>query len=1550
MKLTLFSPDLFTSTLLPVKCAGQYWVCSKNTDGTPVRIIAVEGIRSLEDGVPDQWILKSNSNYQIIGDGGRMLSKVSLEPLTVYMIQSSNRQEEYRLYTEPLSEDRKTYLVYEILGNRTDLLIGRAAECDIRYVNTYVGKHHASLYISDTQITVTDNESLNRTFVNGAAVRQAVLKPGDVIYMMGMQIIVTRRFLYINNPDEKVVVQSQRLKQHHAAPYSIPTTEPDDTEGFGEFDYYYRAPRFKHDVEPFTLRLDAPPSGQTGDNMPMIMSIGPSVTMGMASATTAAFSVVNAVSSGDIGTAIPSIVMSLGMLSGTLLWPTITKSYQKKLAEQKEVARQSTYNSYLKQMEQRISKEIANQEKILRENDGTSTDYLQKVSAQPPQIWDRTPKHTDFLRIRLGSGRLPLQANIQYPERKFSVEQDNLMESMYQFGEKERWLNHVPVCLSLTERFISGIYASRSQLMTYAKMLILQLAALHSYDEVKLVVLYDSSDEEELSFVRWLPHTMDNDRRIRYIATTPEEAKNLSADLDAIIEHRKALSADQLADEAPYFVVLCLNKKLASKTECLRAVMEHKENLRFSLVSMYERLKDLPKECSAVTGIDDRGNGTLTLLNDVCDPPIPFYSDAPGHLDMQAVTQVLANTVLDVSNSAFHLPRKYTFMEMLDVGMVEHLNLVENWSVNDPTKSLAAPIGIDQYGDSFVLDLHERAHGPHGLIAGMTGSGKSETIISYILSMAIHYHPSEVAFILIDYKGGGMAKAFESIPHTAGIITNLDGNEINRSLVSMRSELHRRERIFRDVSKQHGISNIDIYKYQKLYRQGKVSEPLPHLIIISDEFAELKKDQPDFMAALTSTARVGRSLGVHLVLATQKPGGVVDDQIRSNSRFRLCLKVQDRGDSTEMMGRPEAAYLVETGRFYLQVGNNELFEMGQSAWAGASYHPAPKAIQELDDSVVVIDTNGRTLAEVNTDRYANKKDAPKQLDVITDYIRKVSEDEHIRPWKMWLDPIPAQIYVDWLLEKYPPAQQGGYTLNPVVGEYDDPIHQAQGIMHVPLSTGGNVIVYGSTGSGKGMFLETMCYSLITEHNPDEVNLYILDFGAETMTAFSEAPHVGDVILAHETEKVENLFKFLHKKIQTRKKLLSQYGGSLVQYNAQAAIKEPNIVVAINNFANFTELYDERQGDLAYLTREGIRYGIYFVLSCAGINNVRLNLQQNFKNIYCLQMNNSADYSVVVGKTGGLVPGKYKGRGLFRFDKDSVLEFQTASITQEASSYKFFQTFSAELAGRYAGKNAAAIPVLPERVSLRFLSRYVDPTDISTVPIGVEKDTLDIARVNLTDRPVHVVLSQNQEWGNFTDRLAEMLASNYNGDVILFSPDSKRGTVSQSDQLRVCVDPNACVTAVSDIFAQLLERNRAYKTAQMNKTPMPEFEPLFVVIQSVSQLFTILEGTNVAAKAADDDSPQNRLSLGLEKCACAYQIYFILADSEQKMRSLSGQAWFKSQISKSDFLWLGNGIDSQYSWTVNKKPQGANTTLSKSFGFVVTNAEATLVKFLQEQED
>lgn len=1551
MKLTLLSKQESTSVTLPEKYAGHYWVRGRSADGKMSDVVSVEALRSTESGGASQWIMKSNRRFKIVDKSNNTLPSVPLNPLELYRIQSTDGHVKYTLFTEPLTLDRKQYRGYELTNNGATLSIGREESNSICYANTFVSGSHAELSISPGGMTIRDLGSTNNTYVNGKSVQQQQLSVGDVIYILGLQIIVTNRGIFLNNPDENIKVQSKELREYHAPAFQGSSADSDENDDFEDVqsDYYYRAPRFKHDVDEFELKIDAPPNNQDNDEVPMIMVIGPSLTMGMASVASGLFAVTSAIGRGDISSAVPSIVMSLSMLLGTLMWPLITKTFQKRQKKRKEARRQKTYKEYLAQIGELIARETSRQEQILRENDVNTAACVSRILSPAPQIWERTPKHTDFLSLRLGYGNLPLKANIQYSERRFTVEQDNLTEMMYQFGETKRWLSNVPVCLPIAERFVSGLYADRNILFSYAKSLILQIVTLHSYDEVKLVLIYDESHTADFAFARWLPHTMNNDRTVRYIATNSEEAKELSSSLDSIIEYRKELSENKLEDESPHFVIICLDKELASKAECVRRVLEHKESIKFSVISMFERLVDLPKECTAVVELRGGSTGNMTLIGDVSDPPIPFNTDAPQQIDIGRVSDVLANTFVDLSSSNFSLPKKYTFFEMLDIGMIEHLNLTDNWSANDPTKSLAATVGVDRYGEAFKLDLHERAHGPHGLVAGMTGSGKSEFIIAYILSMAVSFHPYEVAFILIDYKGGGMAKSFENIPHTAGVITNLDGNGIKRSLASMRSELHRRERIFRDTSQQHNVSNIDIYKYQKLYRDGKVSEPLPHLFIISDEFAELKKEQPDFMTELTSTARVGRSLGVHLILATQKPGGVVDDQIRSNSRFRVCLKVQDSGDSMEMLGRSEAAALVDTGRFYLQVGYNELFEIGQFAWAGAPYYQSAKVIKDRDDAVAVINTNGRVIAEANVDRFAMIKDPPKQLDVITGYISKVCEEEQVKRWKMWLDPIPSLIYVDELAEKYGKSDDGRFVLNPIIGEFDNPAHQSQGVLRVPITTDGNVIMYGSAGNGKAMFIEAMCYSLMNEHTPQEVNIYIMDFGAETLTAFAGSPHVGDVILSFETEKVNNLFKLMIGKLETRKKLLSQFGGSMVQYNQQADKPEPSIVVVINNYAAFTELFEEKSGEISYLTREGTKYGIYFVFTCTGVNNVRFSLLQNFKRLYCLQLNNTDDYATVVGKTVGMLPDKMKGRGIFRQDKDSLLEFQVASITKQDPPYAFIREFAQKMSAKYSGTEAAGVPILPEKVSEAFVSSHVKHGDLTRVPIGVEKATLEISYYNFSSSVVSLVLSMNQEWQDFTDALGTLAASQCGVKTMVFAPVGKTLVQSSVEKLQAFNDTDSCVKAVNEIFGVVLNRNNEYKDKLAEGGTLPEFEPLFVVIQSMSLLKTMLERYKPAEetqKDASDDTPLNRLHLAMAKCSNEYNVHFVVAESLNSFTPLKVENWYKAHINTNNGIWVGSGVNTQYCITVSKKPQDFAADLDSDFGFVINNAAATLVKFLQ----
>jgi len=332
------------------------------------------------------------------------------------------------------------------------------------------------------------------------------------------------------------------------------------------------------------------------------------------------------------------------------------------------------------------------------------------------------------------------------------------------------------------------------------------------------------------------------------------------------------------------------------------------------------------------------------------------------------------------------------------------------------------------------------------------------------------------------------------LPHLVGTITNLGGNQTTRALVSIKSELKRRQTIFA----QYGVNHID--SYQKLYHSQKAKEPLPHLVIIADEFAELKSEQPDFMRELVSTARVGRSLGVHLILATQKPAGVVDDQIWSNARFRIS----------------DAANIKQPGRAYIQVGNDEIFELFQSAWSGAGY--TPDASEEItthnEISEVAINGYTRSASQIRKAEFT-------QLQAAVSHIANVAQKENIVRLKgPWLPPLPEKLYLESLLadvkgcwdgEKWTKADS---WLNPVVGLLDDPENQ--------------LIVYGSPGYGKTTFLQTLIMSLALNYSPSDVNIYILDFGVRTLGIFSGLPHVGGTVMVDEEEKLSKLFKFLIK--------------------------------------------------------------------------------------------------------------------------------------------------------------------------------------------------------------------------------------------------------------------------------------------------------------------------------------------------------------------------------------------------------------------------------------
>ena len=634
--------------------------------------------------------------------------------------------------------------------------------------------------------------------------------------------------------------------------------------------------------------------------------------------------------------------------------------------------------------------------------------------------------------------------------------------------------------------------------------------------------------------------------------------------------------------------------------------------------------------------------------------------------------------------------------------------------------------------DLVYLNLHEKAHGPHGLIAGTTGSGKSETIQSYILSLAVNFHPHDVAFLLIDYKGGGMANLFKNLPHLLGPITNLDGAQSMRALASINAEIHRRERLFREFEVNH------INQYQKKFKNGEATEPLPHLFLISDEFAELKVNQPDFIKELVSIARVGRSLGVHLILATQKPSGVVDDQIWSNSRFKLALKVADRTDSMEMLKTPDAAEITQTGRAYLQVGNNEVYELFQSAWSGADYQPDKDEMGIEDHTIYLIndlgqyevlnqDLSGLDLAE-------DIKEVPTELEAIVSQIQLLTESQQIPPVPQpWLPPLKERMTLQELEPIQPQeAWEQKKPVSVLLGMADIPQAQKQEPVSVNLSKDGHILLYGSPGTGKTTFLQSAAMDLARKFSPKDITLYLMDFGTNGLAPLGQLPQVADTLLLDQTEKIAKFVRIMERELNRRKKLLSDYGvGTLELYRQASGQQEPAIVILLDSYESMKEEAYEAElfKLLVRISREGLSIGVHLLVTAGRQSNLRAQFYANFKHQLSLPQNDVGEVRSIVGSTPlAKTMEDIKGRALMKRDEVDVIQLALpVAGANDAQVLNNLRQEVASLQEAWTGQRPSAIPMVPEELTeADFYSRASVQAAYKQglVPLGLDMETVE----------------------------------------------------------------------------------------------------------------------------------------------------------------------------------------------------------------------------------
>ena len=1537
MRLNIIKNNYIKNVILPDEPNGSYWINSFDINGNKRNLILVEAENN-------KWKLVSNNNVYYV-ENNVMNPYAFLEIGSYYQIKNELDKDTFIIYCSPVVEKYNCYEINSYITN--GISIGKSDNNFIKFINV----DDVACYlktINDKLILINNNSNYGVYLNNSRVFSSSEVKIGDIIFINGLRIIVSSSaaglnniVLYVNNVDNNdISVGAMPLGIVNSIAGDYTEDNSDNLyDVYDENDYFYKKPRVVPKLDTLNIRVDDPPAKQDGKESPLLLTIGPMITMSMSSLMMG-YNTLSGVTNGTttMEKATPSLIVCGAMFASIFIWPLLTKFYQKIDNKIKEKKRQKKYSKYIDSKIEEISKAKNEQSSMLKMHYFSSEQSADVIINKSSLMWQRRISDDDYLSITLGIGSCPMKININYPEEHFTMEEDNLRSLVLRLGQEPKNLENVPVPYSLKEHYISGVFGM-NYLHDYVKRMLIQLLAFHSYDDLKIIILTDEEHESEWSFVKNAPHLFSDDRSIRFFAASAEEYKEVCYYLKRVFDSRKDINSDKAEFNQVYLIITDSFKKIRD-IDLIEDILDNKKYVGFSIFIMDKKMTNFPDQCTSFIDLslitNDNKIGEVKDNLDI-NSVVRFNVELNTIIDYEKCIKVLANTPIDIKNDVEgKLPNKIGFLEMYEVGKVEHLNSGARWIKNDPVMSLSAPVGIGKNGEFITIDLHEKYHGPHGLIAGMTGSGKSEFIITYILSMALNYSPYEVQFILIDYKGGGLAGAFENknngvkLPHLIGTITNLDANEIKRSLASIESELKRRQALFNKAREISGESTVDIYKYQKMYREGILSEPVSHLFIICDEFAELKNQQPEFMDQLISTARIGRSLGVHLILATQKPSGVVDPQIWSNTRFRVCLRVQDKSDSNEVIKKPDAALLKQTGRFYFQVGYDEVFSLGQAAYAGGSYVPSDEIKKEIDTSVDFLNNIGYIIKKVETKKIVKStaKSLGEELANVVKYLSDLAEEQNIVCKPLWLAKIPPIILVDYLKEKYK-FKKEDYVFNPIIGEYDVPSMQEQRLLTLPLTKNGNALVYGAAGSGKENFISTLIYSAMDFYKSNEVNFYVIDLGSGALNMFKNSNIVGDILQGTDTDKVENLFKMINGTISERKRLFSQYGGSYKEFIQNSNVKVPNIVVIINNFENYSETFSKYDDVLNTITRDCYKYGIYFLITVNTPNGVKYKLKQNFALIYALNQNNDDDFSYIINGVRKNYPAKNFGRGLIKID--NVYEFQTAVATDENMSDFIKEkiiSFNAE--NTYKAK---AVPVLPDEVTTANIIKDVKRDD--ELVIGISKDNLANIKYDLGRNLINVISGVDlSTYDSFINAFVnQIIYKQYRNLVVLNADEYNLNSGIKKYYQYVDRDFDAFIEKFNEYLKTLVEN---YNTSDFDKNALKNIKPIYFMITGIDAFLSKLSITN---KKLLDEIFKNASTLGI--------VNFILVDSVDKIKKIEMESWYRGYANKNFGIWLGSGISDQFSINVVQRTPYMRGEVPNSFCFVVNRGKAEYVKYVEK---
>ena len=942
---------------------------------------------------------------------------------------------------------------------------------------------------------------------------------------------------------------------------------------------------------------------------------------------------------------------------------------------------------------------------------------LDAAARRSTLLWSRRPGAPRFLDIRVGAATLDSRLRFETQRNRRAVpaaqaELDNLVASY-------RAIRDVPFTLSLAEHGAVGIAGEPVAALDVSRAVLCQLAALHSPAEVVVAAFCGGRSAADWDWLKWLPHTSSAHSPISgpHLVAGPESML-LLAQLEDLVRARRSGAADTGAA-----VIVFIDSRAPGDRARLVELSRIGQAAGVYCVWLAQRAEHLPAACTAY--VDVRADRSVTVGDSITSTSTAgIAADGVDEATAARFARAMAPlvdagaVVADDSD----LPRSVSWLELNDPRIADDPRaIIERWQestsiITGPAAPAAPPGGSRRPGTlraivgaaadgPHALDL--RLHGPHALVGGTTGSGKSELLQTWILAMAAAHSPQRVTFLLVDYKGGSAFRECVHLPHTVGLVTDLSPHLVRRALRSLGAELTHREHLF---AAKH------VKDLQELEKTGDPETP-PSLVIVVDEFAALVHEVPEFVDGVVNVAQRGRSLGLHLVLATQRPAGVIKDNLRANTNLRLALRMADESDSADVLGSPEAAHFDPAlpGRSVSKTGPGRLvpFQAGYvGGWTDADKRDPDVTVEEL------VIGEGRTwLLPDSAARPAHHEQGRSDIARITDSIRRAAELAQLPPPRRpWLDEL-AHVYD---LARLPTRRRDDEL---VFGVIDEPDSQRQSVAAFYPDHEGNLAVFGTGGAGKSTALRSLAIAAALTARGGPCQVYCLDFSSRGLDMLADLPHVGAVIAADEGDRVRRLMRTLLATADDRaRRYAAVRAGTITEYRRVASAPgEPRIIILLDGFAAFRQQYESADGGrwfdaLANLAADGRPLGIHLILTADRPASLPSRFSSRVQRRLVLRLADDNDYFMAGAEAGALTPDSPPGRGLL-----GRAEFQVAVFGGATGSTAQAQAISQLTAAmrRQQVSDAPRVEQLPEIVRLSELPVTAD----GRPAIGVADDTL-----------------------------------------------------------------------------------------------------------------------------------------------------------------------------------------------------------------------------------